>query len=75
VGERFDPDLLDDDPFEIDAQSAHLFKHPRLGVDDIAEVRASGPAVLSSEAAGALADVCRHRRHGAGGPARTGAIG
>lgn len=27
AGERFDPDLLDDqDPFEIDSQAAHLFK-------------------------------------------------
>jgi hypothetical protein len=29
--QRFDPDLLDEeDPFEIDAQAAHLFKHPQL---------------------------------------------
>lgn len=29
--ERFDLDLLDEeDPFEIDAQAAHLFKHPHL---------------------------------------------
>lgn len=42
--ERFDPDLLDDeDPFEIDAQAAHLFKHPRLGIDDINDVWASEP--------------------------------
>lgn len=42
--ERFDPDLLDEeDPFEIDAQAAHLFKHPRLGNDDIHDVWASGP--------------------------------
>ncbi|MCV7198653.1 hypothetical protein [Mycobacterium angelicum] len=33
MAERFDLDLLDeDDPFEIDAQAAHLFKHPRLGM-------------------------------------------
>ena len=25
-------------PFEIDHQSAHLFKHSGLGIDDIAEV-------------------------------------
>jgi len=30
-------------PFEIDAQSAHLFKHPRLGIEDIREVWASDP--------------------------------
>jgi hypothetical protein len=42
--ERFDPDALDDeDPFEIDAQAAHLFKHPRLGIDDINDVWASEP--------------------------------
>jgi hypothetical protein len=44
VAERFDLDLLDDDdPFEIDAQAAHLFKHPRLGIEDIREVWASDP--------------------------------
>ena len=37
--ERFDPDLLDDEwPFEIDHQAAHLFKHPYLGIQNIAEV-------------------------------------
>jgi hypothetical protein len=42
--ERFDPDILDDeDPFEIDAQAAHLFKHPYLGIDDIQDVWASDP--------------------------------
>lgn len=40
----FDLDLLDEqDPFEIDAQAAHLFKHPRLGIDDIRDVWASDP--------------------------------
>ena len=43
-GERFDPDLLDEeDPFEIDTQAAHLFKHPHLGFDDIDDVWASDP--------------------------------
>ena len=43
-GERFDPDLLDEeDPFEIDTQVAHLFKHPYLGIDDIDDVGASSP--------------------------------
>ena len=42
--DRFDLDLLDDeDPFEIDAQAAHLFKHPRLGIEDIHDVWASDP--------------------------------
>jgi hypothetical protein len=42
--DRFDLDLLDDeDPFEIDAQAAHLFKHPRLGIEDIRDVWAADP--------------------------------
>ncbi len=44
VAQRFDPDLLGDDGiFEVDAQVAHLFKHPHLGVDDIYDVWASNP--------------------------------
>ena len=44
VAELFDLDRLnEDDPFEIDAQAAHLFKHPRLGIEDIREVWASDP--------------------------------
>jgi hypothetical protein len=39
VAQRFDPELLgDENVFEIDAQAAHLFKHPHLGVDDIHDV-------------------------------------
>jgi hypothetical protein len=39
-----DIDQLDpDDPFEIDAQLAHLFKHFPLGVDDAYDVYFSGP--------------------------------
>lgn len=42
--ERFDIDLLHErDPFEIDAQAAHLFKHSRLGIEDIKEVWDSDP--------------------------------
>jgi hypothetical protein len=49
-GERFDPDLLDEeDPFEIDAQAAHLFKHPRLGIDDIDDVWASDPVFYAAK--------------------------
>ena len=41
---RLDIDLLDEeDPFEIDTQAAHLFKHSHLGVDDIDDVWASNP--------------------------------
>jgi len=44
VAERFDFEQLDaDDPFEIDDQSAHLFKHPRLGIDDVYDVWQSDP--------------------------------
>jgi hypothetical protein len=37
-------DLLDeDDPFEINEQVAHLFKHAALGLDDVYEVWQSTP--------------------------------
>jgi hypothetical protein len=37
-------DLLDDDdPFEIDDQAAHLFKHASLGIEHIYEAWESGP--------------------------------
>ena len=40
----FDLDLLDDaDPFEVDSQTAHLFKHPHLGLADVREVWANTP--------------------------------
>lgn len=39
-----DPEQLDDyDPFEVDMQAAHLFKHPHLGIADVLEVWASDP--------------------------------
>ncbi len=42
--EVFDLDGLDDnDPFEIDRQLAHLFKHDTLGVDDIYEIWDASP--------------------------------
>ena len=44
MDERFDIDLLDeDDPFEINDQAAHLFKHPNLGIDDVYDVWRSDP--------------------------------
>ena len=44
MAELFDLDLIDEnDPFEIDVQAAHLFKHPRLGIEDIRDVWASDP--------------------------------
>jgi hypothetical protein len=40
----FDLDLLDDDdPFEVDQQAAHLFKHPHLGLADVLDVWAAEP--------------------------------
>ena len=40
----FDLEQLDDnDPFEIDRQLAHLFKHDNLGVVDIYEIWNSNP--------------------------------
>jgi hypothetical protein len=39
VSALFDPDLLDaEDPFEIDTQATHLFKHPQLGLQDLYDV-------------------------------------
>jgi hypothetical protein len=44
TSEAFDLDLLDDGwPFEIDDQASHLFKHPYLGTEDVAEVWMSDP--------------------------------
>jgi hypothetical protein len=42
--ELLDLDRLDaDDPFEIDDQAAHLFKHAPLGIDHIYDVWDSDP--------------------------------
>ena len=43
MDERFDLDLLADEPFEVDAQAAHLFKHPHLGLDDVYDAWTSDP--------------------------------
>lgn len=44
MADLLDLDLLDeDDPFEIDEQAAHLFKHAGLGIDDIYDVWRSDP--------------------------------
>ncbi len=44
MAQLFDIEVLDDDnPFEIDDQAAHLFKHPHLGIDDVYDVWRSGP--------------------------------
>ena len=42
-------DLDDEDPFEIDAQIVHLFKHPGLGMDDVAEAWRSAPVFYPAE--------------------------
>src|SRR3989442_1546749 len=42
--DRFDYELLDDeDPFEVDTQIGHLFKHEKLGLDDVYDVWADDP--------------------------------
>jgi hypothetical protein len=42
--ELFDLDQLDDDdPFEVDHQAAHLFKHDRYGLDDVYDLWDSRP--------------------------------
>lgn len=42
--ELVDLDGLDDeDPFEVDSQLAHLFKHAGLGLDDVRDVWSSDP--------------------------------
>lgn len=41
--------LADDDPFEIDDQAAHLFKHAALGIDDIHEVWLSDPVFYAAK--------------------------
>jgi len=44
VAELFDLDALDqENPFEIDSQAAHLFKHAPFGTDDVLEVWQSDP--------------------------------
>ena len=44
MAKRLDLELLDeDDPFEIDDQAAHLFKHPHRSLDDIRDVWVSDP--------------------------------
>lgn len=47
---RFNLDRLDpNDPFEIDGQVAHLFKHGPLGIDDVYEVWASNPTFYPAQ--------------------------
>ena len=44
MDDRFELDALhEDDPFDIDDQAAHLFKHAPLGIDDVREVWSSDP--------------------------------
>lgn len=44
MGDPFDLDTLDeDDPFEVDRQAAHLFKHPQLGLDDVVDAWSGNP--------------------------------
>ncbi len=43
MGDLLDPDLLGEEPFEVDIQAAHLFKHPHLGMQDVTDVWESDP--------------------------------
>ena len=44
MSEPFDLEALDDiEPFEVDKQAAHLFKHPHLGMDDVIDAWGSDP--------------------------------
>ncbi len=46
-------DLLDpENPFEIDDQNAHLFKHPFLGVDDALDVYHADPEFYEDDSEG-----------------------
>lgn len=49
VDERLDPDLLGEDPFEVDTQVAHLFKHPHLGLEDVHDVWAGDPLFYEAD--------------------------
>lgn len=46
---RLDIETLSADPFEVDSQVAHLFKHPRLGLDDIRDVWTSDPLFYDAD--------------------------
>jgi hypothetical protein len=42
---RFDIELLDEtDPFEVDRQLVHLFKHEGMDLSDVSEVWMDNPA-------------------------------
>ncbi|HQY97303.1 MAG TPA: hypothetical protein PLU83_09985 [Phycicoccus sp.] len=44
MSDLFDLDVLDDsEPFEVDRQAAHLFKHPHLGMGDVMDAWSSDP--------------------------------
>jgi hypothetical protein len=47
---RPDIDLLDErNPFEIDGQAAHLFKHGGLGIEEVYEVWRSDPILYPAK--------------------------
>lgn len=47
----FEVDHLDEDqPFEIDSQAAHLFKHAPFGIDDLYDVWRSDPLFYPAKA-------------------------
>lgn len=58
MSEPVDLEGLDDiEPFEVDEQIAHLFKHPPLGIDDVMDAWSSDPAVLRGQTARSMVDV------------------
>ncbi|MGC5582899.1 hypothetical protein [Ornithinimicrobium sp. W1665] len=53
----FDLEGLDDiEPFEVDKQADHLFKHPHLGMGDVLDAWSSDPLFYPGQAASSLAD-------------------
>lgn len=69
VAQRFDPDFVGEGAiFEIDAQVAHPFKHPHLGVDDIYDVGASEPLFYPAKRWLMCPEVTRSGSCGPAGP-------
>ncbi|HZT66947.1 MAG TPA: hypothetical protein VFA11_14255 [Acidimicrobiales bacterium] len=72
----FDIDVLDDDdPFEVDDQVAHLFKHAVLGLDDVYEVWQSNPLFYPAKPPAHWLMVGRGGRTSAGCTARAARLG
>lgn len=58
--DRFDLDLIDEeDPFEIDRQTAHLFKHGGFGLADLREMWEADPIFYPARPPAHWLMVCR----------------